>query len=184
MTFGRWAGALCAAAAWAVAGGAWAECVRQGTLVRTGQLYPLVHKGDFVHVYTGQCDFPVEGGAVVMVLATSPFPQLRVVRALPGDTVTVESRGGLRVLLVNGTELRNSAGRPYRFSRVSAEVMREHLVPFGGRLPEGAYLLLGDRPDFTLDPAQLKPTLRKEILGVMVDRGARGGAADGGTATP
>jgi len=185
MTVRRAAGLGCAVAAWLAAGSAWAECVRQGTLVRTAQLHPLVRKGEFVHVYAGQCDFPVERGAVVMVTTRSPFPQMRVARALPGDTVTVESRGGIRVLLVNGTELRNSVGKPYRFSAVSAEVMREHLAPFGGRLPEGAYLLLGDRPDFTLDAAQLSPVLRRDILGVMTDRGAPAAAQpDGGTATP
>jgi len=162
-----------------------AECVRQGTVVRTGQLHPLVRKGEFVHVYTGECDFPVERGAVVMVLSQSPFPQLRVARALPGDTLTVESRGGIRVLLVNGTELRNSAGKPYRFSRLSAEVMSEHLAPYGGRLPDGAYLLLGDRPDYTLDASTLTPVLRKDIRGVMMDPVYKAPpAADAGTATP
>jgi len=168
---------------WAL--GAHAECVRQGTLVRTAQLSPLVRKGDFVRMYTGQCDFPVERGAVVMTLTRTPFPQLRVARALPGDSITVESRGGIRVALVNGTELRNSVGKPYRFSRLSAEVMREHLAPFGGKLPEGAYLLLGDRPDFTLDPNGLTPVLRKDILGVMMDHEVKDApSADGGTPIP
>jgi hypothetical protein len=178
----RGAWRLGAVLAWAAAAGAQAECVRQGTLVRTGQLAPLVRKGDFIHVYAGQCDFPVERGAVVMVLSRSPFPQLRVARALPGDMLTVESRGGIQVLLVNGTELRNSVGKPYRFSTLSAEVMREQLAPFGGRLPEGAYLLLGDRPDFTRDASQLTPVLRKDILGVMMDRGGPGALpTDAGT---
>jgi signal peptidase I len=174
-----------AVAVWMLAGSAWAECVRQGFLVRTSQMHPLVRKGEFIHVYAGQCDFPVERGAVVMVTTRSPFPQVRVVRALPGDTLTVESRGGSRVLLVNGTELRNSVGKPYRFSALSAEVMREHLSPFGGRLPEGAYLVLGDRPDFTLDAQQLAPVLRRDILGVMMDPGkpARAGT-DAGVPTP
>ena len=148
---------------------AWAECVRQGTYVRTRQLEPRLRKGEFVHVYAGQCDFRVERGSVVMLTGRSPHPQLRVVWALPGDVVTVETRGKLHVALVNGVELRNSAGRAYRFSALTAEVLREHLSPFGGKLPAEAYLVLGDRPDFTLDAQQLLPARRAEIHGVLVD---------------
>ena len=163
----RWAAAL--SLGLLVAAPGWAECVRQGTYVRTRQLEPRLRKGEFVHVYAGQCDFRLERGSVVMLTGRSPYPQLRVVRALPGDTVTVETRGKLHVALVNGVELRNSAGRAYKFSALTAEVLREHLSPFGGKLPAEAYLVLGDRPDFTLDAQQLLPARRGEIHGVLVD---------------
>ncbi|MEN9799865.1 MAG: Signal peptidase peptidase [Pseudomonadota bacterium] len=164
----RWGRAVCVAAVLAF-GPAWAECVRQGTYVRTKQLEPRLRKGEFVHVYAGQCDFRVERGSVVMLTGRTPFPQLRIVRGLPGDTVLVETRGKQQVVLVNGVELRNSAGRPYRWSRVTAEVMREHLSPFGGKLPPDAYLVLGDRPDFTLDPNLLTPARRQDLHGILVD---------------
>lgn len=164
----RWGRAACAFAVLAAAPAS-AECVRQGTYVRTRQLEPRLRKGEFVHVYAGQCDFRVERGSVVMLTGRTPFPQLRIVRGLPGDEVTVESRGKKQVLLVNGVELRNSAGKPYRLSQLTAEVMREHLSPFGGKLPAEAYLVLGDRPDFTLDPHQLAPARRQDLHGILVD---------------
>ncbi|KZD12459.1 hypothetical protein AUP43_04725 [Oceanibaculum pacificum] len=127
-------------------------------------LEPRIHNGATVDALIGEdCAFrTTKGNILLFVSGAQSIPLAKVVAAEPGDRWSVGADGGI---IVNDEPLRNSAGAPYRLTADRSALLRLYQTEYAGVIPEGTYLLMGERPDGSLDSSQLGLVHRKDVIG-------------------
>ena len=137
-------------------------------VVRSGSMSPLLRDGDNVRVYYGFYDtHEVErGDLAVCRFSFRRDPVIKLVRAVPGDRFALQELpdGGAR-LVVNGAVLVNSAGTPHKFSGRRKRMLALYARDYGGVIPPGAYLLLGDNSEGSLDSGRFGLAAREALVG-------------------
>jgi len=136
--------------------------------VRGSSMSPLLKDGDVVKVDYGFYDAREvrRGDLVVCRLASRKDPIIKLVRAVPGDRFGLkELPDGVSLLLVNGAVLENSAGRPYEFTGRRKRMLGVYARDYGGVIPPGSYLLLGDAAEGSLDSGRFGLAAREVIVG-------------------
>ncbi len=147
-----------------------------GTLAETAEvrgdsLSPLFKAGDSVRIYYGYYDkHEVQRGDIVVCrFSFRRDPLIKIARAVPGDRFVIQERSdGVSLLLVNGAVLENSAGRPYEFTGKRKRMIGVYARDYGGVIPPGAYLLLGDSAEGSLDSGRFGLAAREVIVGKAV----------------
>lgn len=129
------------------------ECPAKAVTVRGNSLSPLLESGADVMMKPAACAGPVRrGDLVIFRTGAREEPVVKIVRGLPGDRFEVDEGG---FILVNGSELQNSAGERYRLSPARRGMLRAYSSGYGGVIPQDTYLLLGDGPKGALDSSRI-----------------------------
>lgn len=136
----------------------------QGTLYRVEgrSLQPLIQSGSFIRVWPLPCQGPLARGELVLFRSGASGPPLvKVVKGVPGDRISAHGAS----LFVNGEPVTNSEGRPYTFRAGRQQMLRLYIDGYDGVIPADTYLVLGDRPDGTLDSSRFGLVHMSDIIG-------------------
>lgn len=135
--------------------------------VRGDSLSGLVEAGQEVRVLFGyyDCHEVARGDIVAYQHAGNPDPIIKVAKGLPGDRFGLRRARGGWTILVNGRVAKNSRGRPYLFGESSYRMLSLYESDYGGIIPPGAYLILGNLPGGSLDSSRFGLVAKSEILG-------------------
>jgi signal peptidase I len=139
----------------APAGRATDDCpVRDETVtVRGHSLAPLVPAGSRLAARFGyyRCHAVRRGDLVYYAHAGGSQAVAKVVKAVPGDRLSLAEVDGDLRLLVNQQPARTSTGQHYHLDRRARRMLAPYVTSHGGVVPESAYLLLSDRNERVLD---------------------------------
>ena len=136
--------------------------------VRGNSLSPLLNAGDSVKISYGFYDtHEVQRGDIVVCrFSFRQDPVIKLVRAVPGDRFELKDLGdGGALLLINGAELKNSSGRPYKFSGKRKQMLSLYAKDYKGVIPANSYLLLGNLAEGSLDSSRFGLAGRDAIIG-------------------
>ncbi|MBI2050617.1 MAG: signal peptidase I [Parcubacteria group bacterium] len=121
--------------------------------VTGASMEPILFRGQIIRVDTAayQRD-PIKTGDMVVIKQPGDNGYLvKFVKAIPGDTLGLaEQPDGRSRVLVNGEALVNSEGEPYLLPENKTAMLRLYARDYG-TIPDGAYLVLGNRPGGTDD---------------------------------
>lgn len=137
-------------------------------IVRGNSLSPLIKDGTGIKAdfgFYGAHEI-MRGDIAVCKLPGRTAPVVKLVRAVPGDRFALkEQEDGGALLLINGAELKNSAGILYKFSGKRKQMLQLYEKDYNGLIPAGSYLLLGDVPGGSLDSTRFGLLRREAIMG-------------------
>jgi len=144
-----------------------------GTLytVRGNSLSGIIDNGEEIIIYWGYYDkYPIERGDVVAYQhAGNKAPIIKKVYATPGDDFAiVDDDDGQYRLLINGELARTSLGEPYRFNEKRGGLLAQYEKDYGGVVPDGAVIILGNLSNGTMDSSMFGLASMKNILGKAV----------------
>ena len=132
-----------------------------GSVARSGDALLLLEG------YYG-CNRVQRGDLVALRWAGRAAPLAKVAHGLPGDVLSLHLGPGGWELRVNGAPARTSQGEPYFIDERSRRVLAQYAQREGGRIPEGGYLLLGDRATLTTDARAFGLVAREDLLGLLL----------------
>ncbi len=135
--------------------------------VRGDSLSPLLKDGNKVKIQYGfySCNPLKRGDLVIYNYPGNDIPLIKIAKAIPGDSFTlIKTQNGWNII-VNGEVLENSEGMPYSISDSRRAMLALYEKDYKGIIPPEAILVLGDRPEGTLDSTQFGLISVKDILG-------------------
>lgn len=94
-----------------------------------------------------------ERGDVVVYRGRSAL--LKSVRAVEGDRFAVRREGAQLRLVLQGEVARTSRGEPYSLDETAGRILGLYERDYGGVVPRGACLLLGNTPTGSYDSTRL-----------------------------
>lgn len=146
------------------------ECpiVLEERIVRGNSLAPLVKSGQTVRVLFGyyECNEIQRDDVVLYNFAGSKTPLIKIVRGVPGDSFKLEqTKRGAWHIIINGEVLKNSVGQNYLISGKRYEMLALYEKDFKGKIPAGAYLLLGNITSGATDSTRFGLVSKRDILG-------------------
>ncbi len=133
----------------------WAQdsCPARAVTVRGDSLSPLLPDGSRVMMKPAACAGPVRrGDLVIFRTGAREQPVIKIAKGLPGDRFSIDENG---FIIVNDIILKNSAGVAYRLPAQGSAMLLAYQDGYGGVIPAGAYLLLGDGANSVIDSARL-----------------------------
>ena len=140
-------------------------------IVTGNSLCGIVEAGDRIRVAmrVDQCNPIVRGDIVLYRFYGNENPVIKVVRGVPGDTLSLEESDGGFHIVVNGEILENSFREPFLNGEAERRLLGLYISDYGSRIPGGAYLLLGNRPEGTMDSTRFGLVSGQDILGKVID---------------
>lgn len=91
---------------------------------------------------------------------------IKIVKGLPGEIFLLKKdEAGLWNIIINGEKVKNSEGVPYAFNEDHYQMLHRNEAVYNNIIPEGAYLLLGDRPEGTEDSSVFGFIGKNNIIG-------------------
>jgi signal peptidase I len=140
-------------------------------IVRGNSLSGLIENGETVTVFFGyyQCNKIKRGDLVLYSYAGNETPLIKIVKGVPGDSFKLEQiEQKAWHILINDKVVRNSAGIPYLIFGSRYEMLALYEKDFKGKIPEGAYLLLGNITSGAVDSTRFGFVSQGGILGKAV----------------
>src|SRR5579859_4034902 len=129
-----------------------------------GSVAPQGTRLKLVFDYYG-CHEVERGDVVAFRYAGNPWaPVVKVARGLPGDSFAVVPHDTWHELLIEGKAARTHDGRPYRLDDGAERVLSRLARTLGGVIPPDAYLLLGERPDGSIDATRVGLVAKNQLL--------------------
>lgn len=141
--------------------------------VRGESMSGLVEAGRDVRIAFGHydCHDVRRGDIVALRHAGRPDPIIKVARGLPGDRFHLEkTREGWNIR-INGRVLKTSSKEPYLFNEKGYRMLSLYEGSYGGRIPPGTYLILGNLAGGSLDSSRFGLISKSEILGKVLIKG-------------
>jgi signal peptidase I len=133
--------------------GAQDACPARAVTVRGDSLSPLLPGGARIMMKPAACTGPVRrGDLVIFRTGAREQPVIKIAKGLPGDRFAVDQDG---FIIVNDTVLENSAGVAFHLPQAQRGMLRAYQDSYGGVIPAGAYLLLGDSAKSVIDSTRL-----------------------------
>jgi signal peptidase I len=143
-----------------------AICTKAPLFVTGHSLEPLVHDGESVNGWLGDCGKdPQRGDLVLFTHLGVKVPLLKIVLGTPGDRFGLVADGDGLNLLINGAVATNAEGAPYRLARGNDDILRLYLKGTRGTIPPNAWLVMGDNPAGTDDSSRFGLIPRADIIG-------------------
>lgn len=141
-------------------------------MVQGKSLAPFINDGQKVEILLGyyQCHPVSRNDVVVFHYAGQETPLLKIVKGMPGDRFAIErnKNGSEWNLLINGELARNSEYIPYSLTDEGRRLLGLYARDYRGTIPGNAYLILGNRPEGTLDSTRFGLIGVSDILGKAV----------------
>lgn len=138
--------------------------------VRGKSLSYILEEGEYIKILRGfyDCYDVRRDDVVAYAYAGRPNPIIKVVRAMPGDTLALKNYEKGTRILVNGKELTTSKGEYYELDLRAARMLKLYVDDYGKGLPENAYLILGNIPNGSLDSSRFGLVSKTDFLGKVV----------------
>ena len=133
----------------------WAQdsCPARAVTVRGDSLFHLLPDGSRLMMKPAACAGPVRrDDLVIFRTGARAQPVIKIAKGLPGDRFAVDQDG---FIIVNDAALENSAGAAYRLPAQARALLLAYQDGYGGVIPAGAYLLLGDSANSVIDSTRL-----------------------------
>jgi signal peptidase I len=140
---------------------------RETKTVRGQSLSGLVKDGSrvtFLHGYYA-CHEPARGDLVLYDYAGNDYPLLKQIRAIPGDSLSLQAEGNKTQIMINGEPLKTSSGEVFIFGEATAKLLALYVRDFQGVIPQESYLILGNLPHGSVDSSQFGLVAKKDLLG-------------------
>jgi len=140
--------------------------------VRGNSMVGLLESGQEVTASMGyyQCHDARRGDIVLYKLAASSEPIVKIVRAIPGDTWSLQEVGDRYQIIVNGRVLTTSKNEPYQFGSKNAALLENYIRDYKGIIPENAYLIFGNQVSGSVDSSRLGLVSKKDFLGKVIPK--------------
>jgi signal peptidase I len=135
--------------------------------VRGNSMTGLLADGDNITVQFGYygCNVPARGDIALVRYAGDSSPIVKAIMAVPGDTFGLSPAYGGWNIVVNGQVLQNSEGKDYCISEQGARMITVYVKSYGGKIPAGAYLVLGNLVTGTTDSTKFGLVARENLMG-------------------
>lgn len=143
-----------------------ADSFRQAE-VRGTSMSPLIPPGTVVEIdYEYYENNPVERGHIVIVSHPGrDVPAIKTVRGIPADRFELKDNGAGVNILINDKILINSQGAAYTLSGKRKKMLSLYSSGYGGIIPPGAYLILGENPAGSFDSTRFGLISSSRIIG-------------------
>lgn len=145
------------------------ECVtgRQTVTVRGRSMRAMLPEGARLVLLRGfyACRAPARGELIALHRAGSAVPLLRVVQAIPGDTLSVETSPGGSFLLLNGERAKNSKGEHFPLDGRSWRKLTHYAERYGGRIPARTFLVFGELAGHAPEDREFGLVSQGELIG-------------------
>jgi signal peptidase I len=138
--------------------------------VNGNSLFPIIQDKENIIIDKGYYNVhPINRNNIVLVqFSWRENPLLKIVKAIPSDTIELrESTNGFNVI-VNNKVLKTSEGASYVFDGGSADMISLYIQDYNGIIPENAYLVLGNRASGTLDSTKFGLIDKSNIIGKLI----------------
>ena len=114
--------------------------------IRGNSMFPMLKEGDKVKIFLGYYETnEVKRNDVVLTeFLWRENPLLKIVRGLPGDELVIKKSDGGFNIFINNQILTNSEGVSYIIDSKGANLLGLYAKDYEGKIPDGAYLILGD----------------------------------------
>lgn len=145
------------------------SCAHATTVrVDGNSMEPVLAAGSQITVLAGYYDCnEIQRGDIAVYRYSSERPAVvKFVAAVPGDTVALQERATGTALLVDGEELQNSEGEPYRFNAGRTAMLRLYVDQYTNGVPADTYLLLGNVPAGSFDSSQFGFVNKADFVGI------------------
>jgi signal peptidase I len=138
--------------------------------VRGNSLSGLIENGAEIFLHYGyfDCKEIKKGDVVAYSYAGNEVPLAKIVKGVPGDRFAFKENNGKWNLLINGEPAKNSKGEEYGFGESARKMLSLYEKDYGGTIPSGAYLLLGNLTEGTLDSTHFGLVSGNDILGAIL----------------
>jgi len=139
--------------------------------IRGDSMSPLLKDGDKVKILLDYYDEnEVKRDDVVLVeFSWREDPILKIIKGLPGDELEIKTSEGGFNIFINNQILTNSGGVSYITDSKGANLLGLYAKDYNGKIPDGAYLLLGDDYLGSLDSTDFgligKSNLKGKVIG-------------------
>ncbi|PIR88124.1 MAG: signal peptidase I [Candidatus Harrisonbacteria bacterium CG10_big_fil_rev_8_21_14_0_10_45_28] len=132
----------------------------------------IIESGERVQVEMGfyTCNEIKRGDVVVHQFSPDKDPLIKMVRAIPGDTWGFEVGNKDINLVVNGEILLNSKGQAYKISEGSMGLLKLYYDEHDGKIPLGAYMILGNKASGSFDSTRFGLVSKNDILGKVIKK--------------
>jgi signal peptidase I len=129
-------------------------------------LEPLLPDGAEVPLKATDClESPAHGDFALFKSASSTLPLIKVIVAMPGDTLVLRRADENKShLFVNGREAVNSVNTAYAFDDRRRRMLDLYVSLNNGVVPAATYLVLGDDPGGTQDSSRFGYVARADIV--------------------
>jgi len=136
-------------------------------IVRGNSLHGFIEHGQTVKILFGYYEcHPVNlGDVVVYKFSGNKNPIIKIVKARQGDNFHLEEYQGGWHILVNQKIVRNSQGQPYLLDQSGYRMLSLYEKDYQGKIPQNAYLLLGNLIGGTSDSTRFGLVDKSNILG-------------------
>jgi signal peptidase I len=123
--------------------------------------------GDSVGVQFGYygCNQPKRDEIVLVHFAGDQSPLVKMVKAVPGDSFSLSQASCGWNIIVNGQPLQNSEGAKYCIGYSGYRMLSLYVQSYGGKIPQGAYLVLGNLVQGSTDSTRFGLAGRSSLLG-------------------
>ncbi len=136
-------------------------------IVQGSSMYPYIVPNENVRALFGYYDcHPIQRGDVILYDYSGDKNLLiKFVRGIPGDKWSLKENSGSYEIMVNGSPLVNSEGKPYL---IGSYKMLELYAESYPTIPEDTYLLLGDETSGSLDSTRFGLVGKKDIMAKVI----------------
>ena len=111
------------------------------------------------------CHEPARGDLVLYRYAGEKNLLIKIIKAVPGDTMALKKNPQGTRILINGSALTNSSGEVYQLSDERARLLSLYVRDYHGVIPEAAYLIFGNLVTGTLASSQFGLVSRQDLIG-------------------
>jgi signal peptidase I len=136
-------------------------------IVRGESLSPLIRSGDEVKILIGYYDcHKIEREDIVAYdYKGDDVPIIKIVKGLPKDQIILASTSSGWNILINGQAVKNSEGKEYLIGGQGYNMLSLYIRDYQGKIPENAYLILGNIASGTVDSTVFGLIDKSDILG-------------------
>jgi signal peptidase I len=111
------------------------------------------------------CHEAERGDVVLYRYAGNDDPLIKIVRAVPEDTLELRATASGALIIINGEALATSSGEPYQLDARAAGLLRLYERDYGGRIPPNSYLILGNLVHGSLDSTRFGLVDKSSLIG-------------------
>jgi signal peptidase I len=115
-----------------------------------------------------QCHEAQRGDIVVFQPDPEMNPVVKIIKGLPGDSLSLSGDGKNWNILVNGEILKTSTGDAYQVNDNAFQMLSLYIRDYQGKIPPKAHLLLGNAISGSLDSTKYGLIDISDIIGKVV----------------
>jgi len=135
--------------------------------VRGTSLVPILSPGETVTAQLNyyDCNDIKRNNIALLKFSHREDPVIKIIKGIPGDKLELREINNGFNILVNDKLLTTSDSVPYIFKGKRATMISLYIKDYNSKIPENAYLLLGNKPSGTYDSTQFGLISKSNIIG-------------------